>query len=218
MFRPSLLLCCVAIASASVLVTDRLHPCLAQGNGTLFNLTALGQLQTTAGKYTFTFDCGGLQGDDCGGSGDPVAVCQKNTKLGVSCVKHAPSPATAAGELLRPLPLPPPACRAYSHTHAPPSRPRPAPAAPIARRHRCCSWNAGSTATALWFADYNFFPADQGGRDSNFTVMYTDNIRVSRVRFVLDDSVKTPALRFLGEAPYTEYNFEVRGSGWVSRR
>ena len=38
-----------------------------------------------------------------------------------------------------------------------------------------------------------------------------DGIRVSRITFIVDDTVAKPQLTMKGEAPFTEYNFEVRG-------
>lgn len=99
-----------------------------------------------------------------------------------------------------------------------------APARPAVCQHDVqtdISYDAGEVVEAMWFAPFNF-DAD------NYTVLYPNKqicnnqypescgvdgngIRISRVTFIIDPKLELPTIKFLGEDPYTEYNFEIRG-------
>jgi hypothetical protein len=66
----------------------------------------------------------------------------------------------------------------------------------------------GKPADSMWFANYNW-----GENDKEYSIMYqvVGDIRISRVKFVVDEKVATPKIEMLGEAPYTEYSFVVTG-------
>ena len=73
------------------------------------------------------------------------------------------------------------------------------------------TWNdekftAGDASQSIWFAPYN-------GKADNWTIFYPAiaGLRVAKILFIVDSSVATPTFKALGEYPYTEYNFEVRG-------
>mmetsp|Transcript_38095 Transcript_38095/g.74916 ORF Transcript_38095/g.74916 Transcript_38095/m.74916 type:complete len:184 (-) Transcript_38095:145-696(-) len=83
-------------------------------------------------------------------------------------------------------------------------------------------YNAGEVTGALWFAEFNWFR----GSSSTFQIMYPasqtkviyppydadgEGIRVSHLTFVVDKTVPKPTIEMLGEKPYTEYNFVIRG-------
>lgn len=169
---------------ASLLLRDTANPCVAYGNGTVFNITSLfrwpavvnGMTDGDGKQYEYSWACGGLRlsaadsrngtsAPPCGG--DDVAVCQHD----------------------RPLTL---------------------------------DYNAGAVSTALWLGQFNgevddwtiLFPNTQPSKPppSPFSGAGGDGIRVSKVHFVVDKSVPSPVLKMLGEEPFTEYNFEVRGA------
>ena len=169
---------------ASLLLRDAANPCVAYGNGTIFNITSLFRwpavvdgLEDADGKqYQYSWACGGLRLSGRAGpkngtlapcGGDDVAVCQHD----------------------RPLAL---------------------------------DYDAGAVSTALWLGQFNgevddwtiMLPNTQPSKPppSPFSGAGGDGIRVSKVHFVVDKTVPSPVLKMLGEEPFTEYNFEVRGA------
>ncbi len=83
------------------------------------------------------------------------------------------------------------------------------------------AYNAGNLSPSFFRADFNF-PVD--ATEGNWTVTYPDTpvpgqsgidgegIRISTFLFVITDDPGPPTIEMVGENPYTEYSFVVKGA------